>query len=96
VTVTCGGVSPSPTPAAGAAATAGGAAAAGSTTSGTGGAAGTGAAAGTAGATGQTIRPPNTGDAGLKDGGSQALGAVLLATALVVLSVAGGLALRRV
>jgi hypothetical protein len=100
VTVTCG--EDGGTGTSSAAATAGGTGAAGTTTGGTGGAAGTGAAAGTAGAagaagaTGTTIRPPSTGDAGLKDGGSNATGAALLAMTLLTLALAGTRVLYRV
>jgi hypothetical protein len=87
VTVTCDGVSPSPTPTTGGASTA-----AGATTSAAG---GTSAAAGTAGANGAAasgIRPPNTGSAGLKahkNFGSMALfGAALIASMLCAASLA--------
>jgi hypothetical protein len=96
VTVTCEAAGGTGTTSA--AATAAGTGAAGTTT-GTG-AAGTGAAAtagaaGTAGATGGTIRPPSTGDGGLKDGGNSAAGAALLALALLALTLTGGRALHR-
>jgi hypothetical protein len=97
VTVTCEAAGGAGTTSA--AATAAGTGAAGTTTgtgaAGTGAAAATAGAAGTAGATGGTIRPPSTGDGGLKDGGNSAAGAALLALALLALTLTGGRALHR-
>jgi hypothetical protein len=94
VTVTCGGVSPSPTPAAGAGTATGATTSGGAGAAGTSGAAGTGAA-GATGATGQTIRPPSTGDGGLHDTHGSGAEALAVAVALATLSLAGALGLRR-
>jgi hypothetical protein len=84
ITVTCNGVTPSSSSTAGAGASG---SAAGSTTSGTGAGAGASGGAAGAGATGTgSIRPPSTGDGGLKDSRVPLLGGALVVLGVLVLA----------